>query len=98
MATTKLIAVKKLKLDLKNFRTVPQQDEVSSVHALISIETDWFWALTESLLEDGYHPTENIIVLNDGGLFVREGNRRIAAFKIDFRHSQRAQPDISGTA
>jgi hypothetical protein len=83
MPTTNLLPIKQLKLDLKNFRTVKQKNEVSAVHAMISINPDWFWALMESLLEDGYHPTENIIVLNDGSkLVVKEGNRRIAALKL----------------
>lgn len=83
MPKTKLLEVKKLALDLKNFRTVPQPNEASAIHAMITINPDWFWALMESLLEDGYHPTENIIVLNVGKiLVVKEGNRRIAALKI----------------
>jgi len=37
----------------------------------------------ESLLDDGYSPTENIIVLdNTDHLVVKEGNRRIAALKL----------------
>lgn len=86
MPTTGLLSVKQLKLDLKNFRTVPQKNEISAVHAMISINPDWFWALMESLLADGYHPTENIIILKDGKdgskLIVKEGNRRIAALKL----------------
>lgn len=37
----------------------------------------------ESLLDDGYLPTENIIVLEspDGKMVVREGNRRVASLK-----------------
>ena len=66
MPTTNLLSVKQLKLDLNNFRTVPQKNEISAVHAMISINPDWFWALMESLLADGYHPTENIIVLKSG--------------------------------
>lgn len=81
-----LVAVSDLSLDLNNFRTVPQTDEVSAVHAMISSSPDRFWALTASLLEDGYLPTESIIVLRDGSndtrMVVKEGNRRIAALKL----------------
>jgi hypothetical protein len=61
MSRTEPLPVSELKLDLHNFRTVPQPDELSAVHALIAIDTDWFWALMENLLDDGYLPTENII-------------------------------------
>ena len=86
MPTTDILAISTLNLDLANFRTVPQRDEIQSVHAMIAIKPDWFWALMESLIEDGYHPTENIIILKSGprGAFriVKEGNRRIAAMKL----------------
>jgi hypothetical protein len=87
MPKTLTVAVKKLKLDLKNFRTVPQKNEVEAVQAIVSIAPTWFWGLTESLLEeDGYLPTENILVLKGGSsgseLIVKEGNRRIAALKL----------------
>ncbi|MBN8688625.1 MAG: hypothetical protein J0M10_16520 [Chitinophagales bacterium] len=37
----------------------------------------------ESIIEDGYIPTENIIILKQGQSFiVKEGNRRIAALKL----------------
>lgn len=88
MAITKNLPVKDLRLDLKNFRTVPQKDELKALHTMISINPDRFWALTESLLETGYLPTENVIVLEDkkGVLHVREGNRRIGALKLAFKH------------
>lgn len=83
MPTTKSVPVKGLSLDLKNFRTVPQKSEAAALRAMVSISPDWFWALMESLLDDGYHPTENIIVQRSGGkLVVREGNRRVAAMKL----------------
>lgn len=83
MPITTSLSIKNLNVDLKNFRTVPQTDEASAVRAMISINPDWFWALMESLLEDGYHPTENIIVQKSGKkIFVREGNRRIGALKL----------------
>ena len=83
MPRTKRMPVGSLKLDLKNFRTVPQQDEEHAIGAMIAVNPDKFWGLMESLLDDGYHPTENIIVLDDGTMLtVKEGNRRIAAMKI----------------
>jgi hypothetical protein len=85
MPTTSYLPIKQLALDLTNFRTVPQKNEIDAVHAMISINPDWFWALLESLLEDGYHPTENIIVLKEeknGRFVVKEGNRRIGALKL----------------
>lgn len=84
MPTTQSTPIKDLSLDLNNYRTVPQPDEVSAVQAMISISPDYFWGLMESMLADeGYLPTENILVLDEGTkLTVREGNRRIAVLKI----------------
>lgn len=94
MPTTTSLSVKDLKLDLKNFRTVPQSTEPSAISALVSINPDWFWALTESLITDGYHPTENILVLAGGksgtDMEVKEGNRRVAALKLIHGYSSRA--------
>ncbi|MGO9314476.1 MAG: hypothetical protein ACLQDI_17315, partial [Syntrophobacteraceae bacterium] len=73
--------VKKLKLDLTNFRTMPQENEAEAVQAMISMSPDTFWALFESLVDDGYLLTENIIVLegkHKTDMVVKEGNRRIA--------------------
>ncbi len=77
--------VKKLKLDLTNFRTMPQENEAEAVQAMISMSPDTFWALFESLVDDGYLLTENIIVLegkHKTDMVVKEGNRRIAALKL----------------
>ena len=83
MPKTEMLDVSKLALDRRNFRTVPQRDEKHAINAIIAINPDWFWALMESLLDEGYQPTENIIVQKEsGGLIVREGNRRIAAMKM----------------
>jgi hypothetical protein len=86
MPSTENVSVKKLKLDLENFRTVPQENEIGAVQAMISINSSWFWSLMKSLLEDGYHPTENIIVLKTGRrlstMTVKEGNRRVGALKL----------------
>jgi hypothetical protein len=81
---TKSVPIRDLSLDLANFRTVKQSDERAAIDAMISTSPDRFWALTGSLLDSGYLPTDNIIVLRDGAktLTVREGNRRIAALKL----------------
>ena len=80
------IDIRDLKLDLHNYRTVAQSKETHAIQAMISVSPDRFWALTESLLEDGYLPTENVIVSTAAGAdaehVVREGNRRIAALKL----------------
>ncbi|MDR1076622.1 MAG: hypothetical protein LBL59_10155 [Xanthomonadaceae bacterium] len=80
------IDIRDLKLDLRNYRTVAQSKETHAIQAMISVSPDRFWALTESLLEDGYLPTENVIVSKAAGAdaehVVREGNRRIAALKL----------------
>jgi hypothetical protein len=90
------ISLKQLKLDLRNFRTVPQTTERNSIHAMISINPDWFWALMDSLASDGYLPTENIIVLRkpNGDLVVKEGNRRIGALKLIFGYLKRDLFDV----
>ncbi len=94
MATTTSLDIQDLKLDLKNFRTVPQPNEAKAIGALVSINPDWFWALAESLLRDGYHPTENILVLTGGksgtDMEVKEGNRRIAALKLIYGYARRS--------
>lgn len=83
MPTTELVEVSKLNLDLKNFRTTPQKNEPSAIKAMISIKPERFFAVMDSIIEDGYLLTENIIVLRDDKkLIVKEGNRRIAILKI----------------
>jgi hypothetical protein len=84
MSKTATVAVIDLNIDLNNFRTVSQTNEVDAIRAMIAISPDMFWGLTESLVEDGYLPTENIIVLKDmsGNLIVKEGNRRVGALKL----------------
>src|SRR6266481_8743548 len=90
MPATASLLVKDLKLDLENFRTVRQPSEHSALHAMIAIGPNWFWALTESLLDDGYLPTENILVLKGGKhgkeMIVKEGNRRTGALKLISGH------------
>jgi hypothetical protein len=83
MPKSKREKVESLNLDLHNYRTVHQSDEEHAINALIGIDPDRFWALMESLLDDGYSPTENIIVLDIAKqLVVKEGNRRIGAMKL----------------
>jgi hypothetical protein len=87
MSEIKPLPVDDLNLDLHNYRTVAQKNEAASVHALISIDPAYFWALTESLVEDGWHGTENVIVLRQDGktgpkFSIREGNRRVGALKL----------------
>ncbi len=84
MPQMKPMKVDELTMDLDNFRMTHQDNEVTAINAMISIRADWFWALLDSIIEDGYHPSENIIVLQqkDGKNIVKDGNRRIAALKI----------------
>ena len=86
MLRTQLLPVQDLAIDLNNYRTVAQKGELEAAKAMISISPDYFWGLMESLLEDGYLPTENIIVLesSSGIMNVKEGNRRVASLKIMF--------------
>lgn len=83
MPRTELIDIKELSLDLKNPRTIPQPSEGKAIETMISISPERFSAVMESILDDGYLTTENIIVLEDDGKYtVKEGNRRIAILKI----------------
>lgn len=84
MPQHKDVSIQALHLDLSNYRTLKQSDEPHALHAMITVNPDRFWALTESLIEDGFLPIENIIVLesDDGALIIREGNRRVAALKL----------------
>lgn len=86
MPESKPTPVKDLELDLANFRTVRQKNEVAAIAAIIATSPDRFWALVESLMTDGFLPTENILVIRSGpdgdGLIVKEGNRRVGAMKL----------------
>jgi hypothetical protein len=83
MSTTSTLPVKDLSLDLKNFRTVHQRTEPNAIRAMIAIGPDRFFAVMESIIDDGYLFTENIIVLQSGEKnIVKEGNRRIASLKL----------------
>lgn len=83
---TSYINIDALTLDLDNFRTLKQADETHALKAMIGAHPEWFWPLTESILEHGYLPTENIIVLHRSNPsdcnVVMEGNRRVGAMKL----------------
>ncbi len=84
MPQAKQVRVSDLHLDLANYRTVTQSDEIGAANAMLSVSPDWFLALMDSILEDGYVPIENIIALEEepDTLVVKEGNRRIAILKL----------------
>lgn len=83
MALTKQVNISDLKLDLKNFRTTPQTNEANAIHAMIAVNPNRFGGIIDSLIEDEYIPTENIICQKDGkDVIVKEGNRRIAGMKL----------------
>lgn len=97
MPITQPTHIKSLNLDLTNYRTIPQNSEIEAVEAIVSINPDYFWALTESLLDSGYLPTENILIYKNSkenpSLIVKEGNRRVSALKlihglINYEHFQ----------
>lgn len=82
MAKNKLLNINDIRLDLNNYRTVPQKTEEDAIHAMIAIKPERFYAVIESLIDDGYLPTENLIILENDGYTVKEGNRRTAALKL----------------
>ena len=83
MSKSQQVDFSKLSLDLSNLRMMPQKSEEKAINVMIAIKPDRFFAVIESIIDDGYLGTENLIVLNDGkNLVVKEGNRRIAALKL----------------
>jgi len=86
MPITQLIPVREFTLDLFNYRSIPQNNEIEAAKAVISIKPDYFWALVESLIDSGYLPTENILVLESKDSTpintVKEGNRRITGVRL----------------
>jgi hypothetical protein len=83
MSKSQQVDFSKLSLDLSNLRMMPQKTEEKAIHVMIAIKPDRFFAVIDSILDDGYLGTENLIVLNDTKkLIVKEGNRRIAALKL----------------
>lgn len=81
---TATIALKDLKLDLTNSRTMPQPDESAAIRAMAAISPNRFWGLMKDLLTNGYVPVEMIVVLEraPGDYIVFEGNRRVGALKL----------------
>jgi len=62
---------------------MPQKTEEEAIQVMIAIKPERFFAVIESILDDGYLETENIILYKEGKkLTVKEGNRRIAALKL----------------
>ncbi|NTV24944.1 MAG: hypothetical protein HGB01_01895 [Chlorobiaceae bacterium] len=82
MPNNNFLQIKDIKLDLNNYRTIPQKTEEDAINAMIAIKPDRFYAVIESIIDDGYLPTENLIILSDDGYTVKEGNRRAAALKL----------------
>lgn len=83
MAENRQIDISNIFLDLKNYRMLPQKNEVDSVNAMIAISADRFYGVLASILEDEFLLNENIIVIKDGEKYIsKEGNRRIAALKL----------------
>lgn len=83
MQRNKQISVKSLKLDLKNFRALPQTNEIEAIRSLYSAAPDWYEALLVAIAEEGYLSLEEIGVLKEGNQkIVLEGNRRVSIFKI----------------
>ncbi|WP_335965760.1 hypothetical protein [Galbibacter sp. PAP.153] len=82
MPINKYLKVKDINLDLKNYRTIPQKTEADAINAMIAIKPERFYAVVESLIDASYLPTENLIILDDNGYTVKEGNRRTAALKL----------------
>ena len=88
MYQTTSLPVRSIYQHLDNLRTSPQADEISAISALIAVNPEWFYALMESIIVDGYLPLENILVIQKSKTKyeVREGNRRIAILKILHGH------------
>lgn len=79
------LPVKEIQLDLRNYRTVPQRDELQAIEAMLDIAPVPFQGLMKSIIENGIIPIENIIVIRNeerDKFTVKEGNRRIAALKL----------------
>lgn len=73
-----------LKLDINNFRHPHVEDEVSCVNCLNASNPNAYVGLLNSILSDGYLPTENVLVIEsgDGCYSVMEGNRRVSLLKL----------------
>lgn len=86
MPRTTKILVKGLRLDLKNYRALPQTTEMDAVRALYADEPEWFESLLVALANEGFSSLEHIgVLIENGKKIVLEGNRRVAAMKILLR-------------
>lgn len=75
--------ISEISIDKKNPRTIEQDNEKAAVHAMISLKPEYFWGLTDSLIQDNYIPTESLVLHKVGKREVlREGNRRAGALKL----------------
>lgn len=80
----KLVRIVDMNLDPENPRIPPTPSPLSQLE-LIHLFCQHYevYALAKSIAEDGYFPDERIVVtVQDGSIFVLEGNRRISALKI----------------
>ncbi|RNC84608.1 MAG: hypothetical protein ED557_06415 [Balneola sp.] len=82
MPKSDLLRIEDLSLDLKNFRTIPQKNEIEAIRTMTSISPDRFYGLMASILDDGLFLTENLIILKNDQMTVKEGNRRAAIMKL----------------
>jgi hypothetical protein len=90
------VAVNTLTLDLHNYRTRPQKTEKAAIKAMITLKSERFWAILDSIIDLGYLNTENIIVQKNAKnqFIVKEGNRRIAALKIILGYYKAEEFDV----
>lgn len=89
--TEKIVAVTNLSLDPKNFR-IPATASPLGPRDLIAdlVEQENAYGLARDIVEQGYFPTESlIVVVEDGKNIVVEGNRRLAALKCLISDNQR---------
>ena len=79
-----VLPLTQLKLDINNFRHPHVEDEASCVNCLNASNPSAYVGLLQSILSDGYLPTENILVIeSEGGCYtVMEGNRRVSLLKL----------------
>lgn len=83
MPSLKNISVKDLNLDLHNYRTLPQVNEVNAIKAMIKIREKKFIGILTNILDKGFLLNENLHVeTRNGDYIVREGNRRLACLKL----------------
>jgi hypothetical protein len=80
-----LIDIKKIQLDLSNYRTGKQQSWQDSLRAMIEEQGQRLVKLAQHILDHGFNPLESLAVVPaaDGGTFVAvEGNRRVTVQRL----------------